>query len=93
VERFEPIGAANPGPTFISRNVHVRSAEYVRGGHIKMRLAQGMARRKGIAFRPQFGPPPRGSLVDLLYTVERSVWGGEERVELIVRDVQPARIP
>jgi len=93
VERFEPIGAANPGPTFISRNVHVRSADYVRGGHIKMRLAQGMARRKGIAFRPTFEPPARGSVVDLLYTVERSVWAGEERVELFVRDVRAVRNP
>ncbi|MPZ14482.1 MAG: single-stranded-DNA-specific exonuclease RecJ [Chloroflexi bacterium] len=92
-ERFEPTGAGNSRPSFMSSGLIVRSAQRVNGGHIRLRLAQGSEARQAVAFRPQFDLPLPGSRVDVLYEVERSHWLGEERVELVVRDLRPSSTP
>jgi single-stranded-DNA-specific exonuclease len=88
VERFEPLGAGNPNPLFISRGVTVRAAEGVNGGHYRLRVAQGTALCRGMAFRPAFDLPLPGTSVDIVYEVGRSVWEGEERVEIVIRDLR-----
>jgi len=90
LDRFEPAGAKNPRPLFLSQGVLVRSVNELTGGHLSMRLAQGMATRRAIAFRPAFVRPLPSMAVDVLYEVERSTWAGEERVEMIVRDLRPS---
>lgn len=90
VERFEPLGAGNPSPTFVSRGVTIRAAERVNGGHFRLRVAQGTALCRAMAFRPTFDLPQPGAAVDVVYEVGRSVWEGEERVEILIRDLRPA---
>ncbi|MBM2812168.1 MAG: recJ, partial [Chloroflexi bacterium] len=92
LDRLEPTGAGNPRPTFVSRGLLVSSAQQTAGGHLRMELVQGTAIQRGIAFRPEFQIPARGTRVDVLYEVERSVWNGEERVELIVRQMRPTTL-
>src|SRR5439155_5877070 len=77
--QFEPTGAANSLPTFVSRDLRVLAADTVRGGHMQLRLHQGTAIRRAIAFRPQFDRPEPGSHIDVLYTVKEDVWQGESR--------------
>ncbi|MEA2639769.1 MAG: single-stranded-DNA-specific exonuclease [Chloroflexota bacterium] len=90
LDRFEPAGAGNARPTFISHRVLVRAANELRGGHFSLRLAQGMAVRRAVSFRPSFPMPVPGTLIDVLYEVERSTFAGEERVEMLVRDLRAA---
>jgi single-stranded-DNA-specific exonuclease len=90
VERFEPSGAANPRPTFLSRNAVVRSLERLRGGHVRLQLVQDLVSRRALAFRPEFPMPELGHRVDVVYEVERSVWKGSERVDMLVRDLRPS---
>ena len=90
VEQFEPVGAGNPSPTFISRNVMVGGVEPRSGGHLRLRLEQQGAMRRAIAFNPSFLAPEPGARVDVLYEVERSVWDDVENVDVIVRDLRLA---
>jgi single-stranded-DNA-specific exonuclease len=88
VERFEPSGAGNPRPLFLSRGVLVRSVGRLKGGHFRLTLAQDWATRRAVAFRPAFPAPKPGTRVDVVYEVERSFWNGIERVDMIVRDLR-----
>jgi single-stranded-DNA-specific exonuclease len=88
VERFEPSGAGNPRPLFLSRGALVRSVGRLNGGHLRLTLAQDWATRRAVAFRPTFAPPKPGTRVDVVYEVERSVWNGVERIDMIVRDLR-----
>jgi single-stranded-DNA-specific exonuclease len=88
VERFEPSGAGNPRPLFLSRGALVRSVGRLNGGHLRLTLAQDWATRRAVAFRPTFAPPKPGTRVDVVYEVERSIWNGVERVDMIVRDLR-----
>jgi len=90
LERFEPVGAGNPRPAFVSCGTIVRRAQETSNGNIRFRLAQGDAVCRGIAFRPEFPLPESGDRLDVLYEVERSVWHDEMRVELLIRDIRPS---
>lgn len=90
LDRFEPVGAGNPRPTFVSRGLVVLGCQERNGGHLRLRLAQGKAVCQGIVFRPSFPAPEPGSRVDVLYEVGRSYWDGAQRVELIIRDLRSA---
>ena len=90
LDRFEPVGAGNPPPTFVSRGTIVRGAQETSRGNVRLRLAQGDAVCRGIAFRPEFPIPEPGSRLDVLYEVERSIWRDEMRVELLIRDIRPS---
>lgn len=88
-DRFEPTGAGNPPPTFISRGVTVRGVEPRPGGHLQLRLGQGGAVRRAIAFSPAFPAPEPGARLDILYEVQRTAWNDAESVDMIIRDVRP----
>lgn len=88
VERFEPVGAGNAPPTFVSRGVTLRRAEEMDGGHYRLRLAQGAAVVQGMAFKPPFPIPEPGVAVDVLYEVDRWIGQSEQRIGLLVRDLR-----
>jgi single-stranded-DNA-specific exonuclease len=88
LEFLEPVGAGNPRPTFVSRGVIVRRTQQLEGGHLRLRLSQGTAVCRAISFRPEFPLPEPGSIIDVLYEVERSWWRGEARIELVIRDAR-----
>jgi single-stranded-DNA-specific exonuclease len=88
VERFEPSGAGNPRPLFLTKNALVRSVGKLKGGHVRLQIAQEWATRRAVAFRPTFPAPKPGTRVDVIYEVERSVWNGVERVDMLVRDLR-----
>jgi single-stranded-DNA-specific exonuclease len=88
VARFEPTGAGNPNPTFVSRSVTVRTVEQA-DSHLRLSLGQGAAVRRAVAFRAEFEPPEPGAEVDALYEVERNYWNDEARIDVILRGVRP----
>jgi single-stranded-DNA-specific exonuclease len=92
VERFEPTGAGNPNPTFVSRGVLVRRVEGADGGRLRLSMAQGGAVRNGRAFRREFEAPAAGDRVDVLYEVERTVWEDQARLDLVVRDIRESSL-
>ncbi len=88
VERFDPCGPGNLRPMFLSRGLHVRNVAKLKGGHLRLELAQEWTVRRAVAFRPAFAAPTPGARVDVVYEVERSTWNGVERVDMLVRDVR-----
>jgi len=90
VARFEPTGAGNPNPVFVSRNVTVRAVDQA-DTHLRLMLGQGAAVRRAVAFRAEFEPPEPDTEIDALYEVERSFWGDGARIDLVLRDVRPAQ--
>ncbi len=90
LERFEPVGAGNPRPAFVSRGTIVRQVQTTDRGHVRFRLAQGDAVCRGIAFHPDFPIPELDARVDVLYEIERTMWRDEMRVELLIRDARPS---
>ncbi|MGB9723422.1 MAG: single-stranded-DNA-specific exonuclease RecJ [Chloroflexia bacterium] len=90
IEQLAPFGIENPQPLFLCRRVQVRNVRPVGNGgeHLRLTLSDGRSTREAIGFRlgPRAGECPAGRYVDLVCTLERNTWNGEERLELQVRD-------
>ncbi len=94
LEKMAPFGVENPQPTFLCRRVKLTRVQAVGrdDAHLRLGVTDGRLTMEAIAFRQgaraaEYGV---GDWVDLACTVERSSWGGEERLDLHVRDLRPA---
>ncbi len=98
LQQMEPTGYANPQPLLMSRRLRVRDAKRVGGdgAHLKLTVSDpGAGPRQevtwdAIAFRQGhwYGRLPH--YVDLVYTLEKNVWNGQQRLQLNVADIRPA---
>jgi single-stranded-DNA-specific exonuclease len=90
--QLEPCGYANPHPTFLSRNVRVRSQRAVGNGgkHLKLTLFDGQAPWDGIAFRQGEWAGKLPNQVDVVYHLEINEWNNRRKLQLNVQDIQPA---
>lgn len=96
---LEPTGYANPQPRLLSRGLKVRDARRVgaNGAHLKLSFNDPAAGPRShqvwdaIAFRQGdwFGRLP--THVDVVYALEKNVWNGETRLQLVVDDLRPAQ--
>lgn len=93
LEALEPTGCGNPVPTFafVGQNeVHARPCGKD-GAHLQLLLPAPQGDIRGIAFRR--GPDAQGCSSrpqDILFNVNRSTFRGQDRLELMVRDIRPA---
>ncbi len=90
LNKFAPFGYGNREPIFASRNVAVRDARIVGTDHLKLMVSDGQVVMDAIAFRQGswLGQlPPR---IDVAYQLEAQVWNGRTRLQLNVKDIQPA---
>lgn len=98
IEMLEPHGVGNPKPVFLTKGLTVRDKlQQKRGNQTATRIwvtdgkltyEVSAAERSRIAFT--FDP---GSRFDLVYTLTRKFWDGEERIILEAKDAKPCREP
>ncbi|MBI2963598.1 MAG: single-stranded-DNA-specific exonuclease RecJ [Deltaproteobacteria bacterium] len=90
LDRLEPCGQANPRPLFVCEQVEVLSSRVVGARHLKL----GVRRRGGrksfdaIGFRLAEQLPEPGSVIDVVFTPEINQWKGEQRLQLVLRDLR-----
>lgn len=89
-----PFGQEYPEPLFLFQNVRIHSADVVGEAHIRVMIAdwEGGSRMKAMAFRA-VGTPLGDALLkrgrepfDLLGTIKIDNWGGQDKVEMHVKD-------
>ncbi|MBI4212700.1 MAG: single-stranded-DNA-specific exonuclease RecJ [Chloroflexi bacterium] len=84
LERFEPSGEGNPSPTFVSRGTLV-SRKAGSDGPVRLRISDGDSVRRAVLFRPR-AVPPLGTRVELYYEVRRSLWRGDQQIDMVVHE-------
>ncbi|MCB9983132.1 MAG: single-stranded-DNA-specific exonuclease RecJ [Rhodospirillales bacterium] len=89
-----PFGQEAPEPLFLFQNVRVHSADVVGGAHIRVMVSdwEGGSRMKAMAFRA-VGTPLGDAFLkqgragfDLLGTLKIDNWGGQDKVEMHIKD-------
>ena len=92
--QLEPHGIGNPQPVFVSRDIRVRERRALKdGAHLKLTLLDENGRpREAIAFRMGDRLHHLPDKIDLAYTSEVNTWNGEWRLQLNVKDLQPAQV-
>ena len=91
---FEPFGAGNPKPVFVTRDLILRDEPYVmKEKHLKLKLSgddgrkfeavwwDGVERSKGQTLKPN-------SRIELAYVAEANSWQGNTRLQLVVEDLR-----
>ena len=91
--RLEPVGMGNPGITVLIPAAKLMDVRRIgaEGRHVDMRVhtAAGSCRAVAWGVGDRFDELVAADRMDVAARIERSVWKGTERVELIVRAVQP----
>ncbi|MFM9905279.1 MAG: single-stranded-DNA-specific exonuclease RecJ [Pyrinomonadaceae bacterium] len=91
---FEPFGAGNPKPIFVTRDLVLRDEPIVmKDKHLKLKLVgdenkqfeavwwDGVERSKGQTLKPN-------SRIELAYVPEANIWQGNTRLQLVVEDLR-----
>ncbi|MBK8303343.1 MAG: single-stranded-DNA-specific exonuclease RecJ [Chloracidobacterium sp.] len=91
---FEPFGAGNPKPVFLTRDLVLRDEPFVmKEKHLKLKLYDaagkvfeavwwdGVAKSKGQTLAPN-------SRIELAYVAEANTWQGNTRLQLVVEDLR-----
>lgn len=91
---FEPFGAGNPKPIFVTRNLILRDEPFVmKDKHLKLTLFSdggkqfeavwwdGVERSKGQTLHS-------GSRIEIAYVAEANEWQGNTRLQLVVEDLR-----
>ena len=91
---FEPFGAGNPKPIFVTRDLILRDEPFVmKEKHLKLKFVgdgnkqleavwwDGVERSKGQTLKP-------GSRIELAYVAETNTWQGNTRLQLVVEDLR-----
>ena len=91
---FEPFGAGNPKPVFVTRGLVLKEEPYVmKDKHLKLKLYgdgnkqfeavwwDGVERSKRQTLKPN-------SRIELAYVAEANVWQGNTRLQLVVEDLR-----
>jgi len=91
--RFEPCGAGNPAPVFLTRGLRVKSecrsaGKY--GSTFWLEDSEGRAMAEATAFRQKFDFTA-GTILDVVYRPAFSEWRGIPALELAVEDVRVIR--
>jgi single-stranded-DNA-specific exonuclease len=91
---FEPFGAGNPKPIFVTRDLVLKDEPHVmKDKHLKLKLFgedgrqfeavwwDGVERSKGQTLKPN-------SRIELAYVAEANTWQGNTRLQLVVEDLR-----
>lgn len=91
---FEPFGAGNPKPVFVTRGLVLTDDPYVmKEKHLKLKLIGGQNQRFEAVWwdgveRCAGQTLRRGSRIELAYLAEANVWQGNTRLQLVVQDLR-----
>lgn len=91
---FEPFGAGNPKPVFVTKGLILRDEPFVmKEKHLKLKLIgennkqfeavwwDGVEKSKGQTLKPN-------SRIELAYVAETNTWQGNTRLQLVVEDLR-----
>jgi single-stranded-DNA-specific exonuclease len=94
MKKFEPFGAGNPKPIFVTSDLVIREDPWVmKDKHLKLKLEDaqrrrfeavwwdGVERSKGRTLEP-------GTSIEVAYTPESNKWQGNIRLQLVVEDIR-----
>jgi single-stranded-DNA-specific exonuclease len=91
LETLSPFGIGNPEPIFATRAVEILEHREVGEGHLKLKLFHDDQKMEAIGFR--MSKPawlvPKG-FADIAYRITVDEFGGNERLQLKLLDMQPA---
>jgi single-stranded-DNA-specific exonuclease len=92
---LQPTGYGNGPAVFVTRNVRVNRATPVGkdSSHLKLWVSDGEKSFDAIAFRQGHKYDPDLQAIDLMYTIERNDYNGQNSWQLVVRDMKPAGTP
>ena len=95
VARLEPLGHHNPAPVFCTLGVEAlgASARILKDQHLKVSFRQGDMVLQAIGFNmaERFYTEDLTGLVDIAYTPQFNSWRGETTIQLLLKDIRPAR--
>ena len=88
---LEPFGSGNPQPVFLTRRARVLEARYVgkTGQHMRLKVMDGHQQWTALAFNQAERWVDGTAKVDLVYSVSKDHWQGQEQSTLRVLDFQP----
>ena len=94
LSKFEPFGAGNPKPVFVTRDLYLCGEPFVmKEKHLKLRLADAAGKPfeavwwDGVEKSKEQTLKPR-SRIELAYTPEANTWQGNTRLQLVVEDLR-----
>ncbi len=90
LEQLAPFGYGNREPIFLTRGVFVRDARIVGAEHLRLLLSDGQAVWDAIAFRQGSWVGLLPKRIDVVYQLEARTFNNEARLQLNVKDLQPA---
>lgn len=97
IELVGPFGPDNPEPLLVSWQVFPQDFRVVGKNrkHLKMSLREGAVMIEGIGFNLlRDGVKISGrEEVAVVYTINKNHWQGQERVQLVVKDIKPNAFP
>jgi single-stranded-DNA-specific exonuclease len=88
--RLAPFGIGNPTPALRSDNVRVKRISAPKNVHLRLSLTDGGVTYDAIAFRQAalIEEIKADDRVDVVYNLEESNWNGEEKLQLVVKDLR-----
>ena len=94
MKKFEPFGAGNPKPVFVTSDLVIRDEPWVmKDKHLKFKLEDAHRRRFEAVWwdgveRSKGRTPEAGSRIEVAYTPEENKWQGNRRLQLVVEDIR-----
>jgi single-stranded-DNA-specific exonuclease len=94
MQKLSPFGRGNPQPTFLTRQVEVIECRNFgnQGEWLRLKLKQGNVTWQAVDFESQGKQKEIPSHIDIVYSLEKSRWSGEEVLSLNLRDFAPAQL-
>ena len=91
IQQLEPFGQGNSNPIFLTRQVEVIECRNFgnQGEHLELRLKQGNITWRAVDFDSQKTPEEIPPCIDIVYSLEKSFWNGEQVLQLNLRDFAP----
>jgi single-stranded-DNA-specific exonuclease len=93
VRRLEPYGFGNPTPVLMARDARlVAPPRILKEKHLKLRVAQGAAAYDALGWQmaERATGLAGGQTLDLAFTLEENVFQDTARLQLVLKDWQPA---
>jgi single-stranded-DNA-specific exonuclease len=93
IQELSPFGKSNPPPIFLSRQVEVTECRNFgnQGRHLELKLRQGDVTWRAVDFASQKTREEVVPRMDIVYSLEKTCWGGEEVLRLNLRDFAPSQ--
>jgi single-stranded-DNA-specific exonuclease len=95
ITALQPFGYGNPTPTFLSRNLTIKSLKTIgqENHHLRLALHDGRQIWSAVAFRQGYWADRLrpGQQIDIVYMLEFNEWNGERRMQLEIKDLRPSQ--